>query len=250
MSAIRQSVFFLAALSIAFSISTAPVSAKDSPLTAEQEVELLDIASAFAEPPAVEVAANLLAPTTFYAVRFATAEKARIETLVARAKEAGFSMSVRVETSEDDWNEKISCGVFSRGYSDAGWSHPEGEPPKGCPHEEGTSHTGTISVKPTVHLGMVPANGTTTVLTAMWEIKCTYEGSESGTTACTSELESFGGFYGAMFSERYGFSTEDNDVDPWNKAWVYVGVTVVIGGLGYAFFRRKTSAERGEGKTE
>ncbi len=72
------------------------------------------------------------------------------------------------------WGGSVSCGSYappaSAGATTAQWSHQDGDPPN-CPHDQGTSHPGTVSVR--------VSDGTAT-------ITCTYEGSESGTgPACT-----------------------------------------------------------------
>lgn len=65
-----------------------------------------------------------------------------------------------------EWSMKLSCGTYKAGKEPtASWTHPEGPAPDGCPHEDNTSHVGTITVK------VSDANATAT---------CSYEGSETG----------------------------------------------------------------------
>ncbi|HVF53573.1 MAG TPA: hypothetical protein VNC78_08180, partial [Actinomycetota bacterium] len=75
-----------------------------------------------------------------------------------------------------DWSESsISCGTFTPGTAspdddipdnNARWSHPNGTGVGQCPHDQGTSHTGSIVVEVFDEDGHI--------------VRCTYSGSESG----------------------------------------------------------------------
>jgi len=65
-----------------------------------------------------------------------------------------------------EWQMQLECGTYKISNSPtASWTHPEGPPPTGCPHEDGTSHVGTITV-------YVSDDAST--------VTCYYEGSETG----------------------------------------------------------------------
>ncbi len=96
-------------------------------------------------PPTVDpIHANLFPPTTTYAVEATDPDG---------------------DPLQYHWERDIACGVFIGSGPSASWSHPEGVAPLGCPHEDGTSHDGVVSVHVT--------DGTHYVL-------CSYTGSESG----------------------------------------------------------------------
>lgn len=75
-----------------------------------------------------------------------------------------------------DWSAtSVGCGTFTAGTANstdsisdnqAVWSHPNGTGTGQCPHDQGSSHTGTIVVKVSDGHGNV--------------VRCTYSGSESG----------------------------------------------------------------------
>lgn len=75
-----------------------------------------------------------------------------------------------------DWSESsVSCGTFTAGTANstdsipdnqAVWSHPNGTGTGQCPHDQGSSHPGTIVVKVSDGRGNL--------------VRCTYSGSESG----------------------------------------------------------------------
>lgn len=238
---VRTRQYALLVVAVVFVVISfaAPALAQEekSPLTPEEETKLLDLASALAEPPHMEIKAVLTPPATFYTVQLVPAEKKRIDDLIKQAKEFGLSGSVDVSIDEERWRTGVACGTFNAGDSISTWVHPEGTPPSACPHEDGASHAGTIGAPGSVHLTF--GKDGVTVLRVISVFMCSYSGSESGTEPCETELEQFSGFYGGMFSERYGFSTNDNSGDIWNTAWIYVGVTLVIAGTGFVFFRRK-----------
>lgn len=70
------------------------------------------------------------------------------------------------------WEAKISCGTFTNtfdpGKTEVYWSHPNGPPP-GCPHDQGTSHPGKVTVY---------------IDDFHYTVACVHEGSESGTGQC------------------------------------------------------------------
>lgn len=237
------SISLVLAAIAAVSPALAQIEETESPLTTEEEMRLLDFASALAEPPLVEIRANLMAPTTLYIVELLPAEKSRIDDLIRRAEEEiGLSGYVSVEMPKERWYSNVSCGTFAADNNSSYWQHPEGEAPDGCPHEDGTSHEGTVYADGNVFISF--SKDSAKLLYVIYDVKCTYNGSENGTENCQTELEQFSGFYGGMFSEKYGHNTKDNDFDPWNKSWLYVGVTVIVAGVGYTFWRRKTKAEK------
>lgn len=71
------------------------------------------------------------------------------------------------------WRDKLSCGRFfanSPQTHQARWKHPQGNPPKKCPHE-GADHEGTVKVTVRGAEGLVA--------------KCKYSGSLPGSLPCT-----------------------------------------------------------------
>ncbi len=97
-------------------------------------------------PPIVKpIHANLVAPVTIYTVEATDPD--------------GDQLTYR-------WDGDVACGLFHDSVVEsATWAHPNEIPPFGCPHEDGTSHDGSIMV----HV----SDGKDSVL-------CSYDGSESG----------------------------------------------------------------------
>lgn len=109
------------------------------------------------------------------------------------------------------WQGNISCGIFNAGTGPtASWSHPNGNPPNGCPHDQGTSHPGVITVQ-------ISDGRDHTVV-------CTYEGSESGNgPLCSGASPSFGGFSGMTPSYSYNYNNYSN-----GDGWIVILVAVAF----------------------
>lgn len=108
------------------------------------------------------------------------------------------------------WQGDISCGTFNAGTGPtASWSHPEGNPPSGCPHGEGTSHLGAV----TVH---VSDGKNHTVV-------CTYEGSESGNGPLCSGVSASSGGSSDMSRSSYNYGNYSN-----GNGWILILVAVAF----------------------
>ena len=80
-----------------------------------------------------------------------------------------------------EWSAQIECGVFTPNSptdDQANWSHPSGEPPSGCPHEQGSDHAGVVSV-----IVRDPNGGA---------IQCRHDGSGDGEHDCNIYGEELG----------------------------------------------------------
>ena len=79
-------------------------------------------------PEAGSIQAELMAPTTMYSVHASDPD--------------GDELSY-------EWSADIGCGTFQaqRNSTAASWTHPNGTSRGECPHEDGSSHEGTISVR-------------------------------------------------------------------------------------------------------
>lgn len=96
------------------------------------------------------------------------------------------------------WSADISCGLFFPNHPEeekAVWSHPsEHESPNGCPHEQGTDHPGSVSVR---------------VSDGKMMVSCTFETSGGGEGACAPpegiscglNMRLFDGNFGALPSD-------------------------------------------------
>jgi hypothetical protein len=123
---------------------------------------------------AMVLLAELVVPTSG-----ATAAGAPVGRLVARLQPPDTLFTADVTDPDGGpltytWTGRIECGTFaanSPAAHQAVWSHPSGEPPGGCPHEDGTDHTGTVTVIVRDQQGN--------------QLQCTHEGSGDGSQDCT-----------------------------------------------------------------
>ena len=121
------------------------------------------------------------------------------------------------------------------------WSHPEGKPPGGCPHADGTDHDGTITAKGSYGFIVSKQDGSESLLETSWTFTCTYaDGSVSGKVSCEEKLFNLGGRYGNLVRADVAEevrSTQDR------ASGTYIGLTVmtviVIGGVVFYGFKRR-----------
>ena len=135
---------------IIFNLVGAASAEQTSPLTDEMEQKLSAFAVQLSTPPSIVLKATLRPPETVYGVELKDA--AYEEMISFLAGQQLYTSTTYPGATE--WTMDISCGT-AQNYTGTGdqtiivlgrrvWSHPDG--PGGCPHEEGTSHKGTISV--------------------------------------------------------------------------------------------------------
>jgi hypothetical protein len=215
---------------------------REAVLTPQEESALTAFAASLSEPLQVELEAQLLPPQTRYTTGFA---KGELETFQKALSSSGALRLSIPFTEVHEWDVKISCGTWKEVKNDDGgemsWSHPEGKPPGGCPHADGTDHDGTITAQGSYGFIVSKQDGSESLLETSWTFTCTYaDGSVSGKAPCEEKLFSWGGRYGKLVRADVAEevrSTQDR------ASGTYIGLTVmtviVVSGVVFYGFKRR-----------
>lgn len=169
--------------------------AGDLVLSAEQQNALASLATFLADPPKIYLEVVLNPPQTIYRPWWKReyADELYRMTTDGRWHELKLGL-IEGRPRATSWNIDLSCGEWtdnlgSRAVAYAVWAHPDGALPTGCPHADGTSHKGTITVEGDVVIGAEyddykSSHFHTGLYKATWTFVCTYSGSESGEGTC------------------------------------------------------------------
>lgn len=232
-------------LSILGCLALAPVAWAASPtptppLPDALERQVAAFAFQLTTPPRVVMVAELQPPLTVYGAELRDeAYERAIGELVANDLFTSTQLPGVVE-----WIFDISCGTVQN-YSGSGattlillgrrvWSHPDG--PGGCPHEEGTSHAGTIRVSGSYSMALDTSGQR--LLEATWSYTCVYEGSEGGISECEEKLERWEG--------RYGTAVGGEPDDTNRPVTVIVGtIIILVAGIAVTLKVRRRHEEKG-----
>jgi len=208
----------LAAAMFLFSLAAPALAAPSEDWISDEQEKLLTAFAAHLTDDAglFAIRAELKPPRTTFTVdfspKFQQETKADVEALRKEIVHVRAFVDTRPAfeghpAGSGQWTADISCGTFKTGFENsfAFWEHPEGPPPDGCRHEDGTSHRGTIAFEGTVWVlaaqydnydGIERSTGPE-MLSAMWRVRCTYEGSETGTgPTCEQTLVHWDGLEG------------------------------------------------------
>ncbi len=177
------------------------------PLNPGQEDALRNFAVSLLTPPNVLFKVTLKPPITTYRAEFAKEDYDQLNQRVREVFAAGkfgddtvaYIQMSWIEPYVREWKPSISCGTWqdSNFVGAKQWSHPDTQP-GGCPHDQGTSHPGTVvaigDYEITLHTSGND-NQSIELLKANISFTCTYEGSESGVGQCEESIKSWSGRY-------------------------------------------------------
>lgn len=232
--------FAVLALSIG-PVADAQTTTSPSPLPEEAERAMLSFVSQLSTPPNIVMTATLQPPRTIYGAELR--DPGYDNAIGSLAGNRLFVTTTLPGVTE--WTMDISCGT-AQNYTEYGetkvivlgrrvWSHPDG--PGGCPHEEGTSHKGTISVAGDYSMNIMW--GEEKLLSATWAFTCSYEGSETGTAQCEERVVKWEGRYGSMPEGSSGNGPRTVIVI------VITTIVILVGGIAITLKVRRETTEKG-----
>lgn len=193
LAAILLLAVFIILPSVGLAEDKAP--ADDLVLSAEQQTALASLAAFLADPPKIYLEARLNPPQTIYRPWWKSEYVDELYRMTTDGRWHELKLGlIEGRPRATSWNVDLSCGEWtdnlgSRAVAYAVWRHPDGELPKGCPHADGTSHKGTLTVEGDVVIGAEYVDHESPhfqkeLYKATWTFVCTYSGSESGEGTC------------------------------------------------------------------